>query len=199
MILFYISYISLNLLILSASIYFITIIILSGFMKRAPMIPSSGKSYKTIILKISERIINCEKDDYPTPFKTVDAGCGIGTLLIPLAKIFPKHQFVGIEYSYSIYLIAKFRSRNIKNLTIIHKNIFNYSFDDANFIICFLMSSIMESFTKKCTTELKKESYIFSNRFKLIGLEPFETIDLGDKFSYIHLYKFTPKLDNKVQ
>lgn len=175
------------------------ICILSGFIKNPPIIPTTGKTYKTIIKKVSERIKECELNDTFKPFKVVDAGCGFGTLIVPLAKKFPQHQFIGIEHSYIPFWIAKFRGRRISNMQIIHQDIFDYDFKDISFVICFLLPSIMDKFTKKCLQELQKKSYIFSNRFKLVGLEPFETIDLGDNFSYIYLYEYLPTKDNKIK
>ncbi|MFV0626415.1 MAG: class I SAM-dependent methyltransferase [Alphaproteobacteria bacterium] len=159
-------------------------------MKNPPVVPTTGKTYKTIVRRISKRIRKCDVNDFPSPLKIVDAGCGYGTLLIPLAKEFPQHQFVGIEYAWFAYRIAKFRARKLQNIQIVYGDIFEYDFSQVDFVICFLLSSLMPKFSQKCFNELHKKSYIFANRFALTGLEPMEKIDLGDDFSYIYLYKY---------
>lgn len=164
----------------------------SRFFKRAPLVVTSGKTFDAIIKAVSEKIELSEKQNPNDVFTLIEAGSGIGTLLIPLAKKYPKHKFIGLEINYSPYIFSKFRTRNMKNVEVNHGDLFNYNFKDANFVVCFLLDKTMQRFTSKCKAELTKPGYIFSNRFKLHEMEPIQTMDIGDNFSYIHIYKYTP-------
>ncbi len=182
-----------SLFVLVASLWGIYAFVASGGMKRPPMVVTTGKVKKVIIRRVGKRIKKCEVNDFPMPFTIVDAGCGIGTLIIPLAKMFPNHNFVGIEYDYLPYIISKLRARRIKNLKIEHKDIFDYDFKNVTMVICFLLKPMMPMFADKCKQELSKKSYIFSNRFALSDFQPMETIDFNDDFNFVHLYKYLPE------
>ena len=85
-----------------ASIYFM---LNSQFMRNSPPVPSSGKVKIAMIEDVAQ--ILKEKSDQ----LVMDLGSGWGTLLLPLAKKFPNHHFIGIEYGCIPYWVSKFRSR----------------------------------------------------------------------------------------
>ncbi len=155
-------------------------------MKHSPTIPTTGQSLSVMLQKTSDYI-----DEQPSNkcLRIIDAGCGWGTLLIPLAQKYPQHQFIGIEYSLWPYLLAKWRIRRLKNVTLFRQDLFTYSFCDADIILYYLLPSEMKQFTLKLKQELTKTCFICSNRFPLHKVQYIEKIDLGDKFSYIYTYK----------
>lgn len=174
-------------------IYLIYCAFSSRFMKYPPLVVSTGDVRSTLIRRVGKRIRKCEANDFKMPFKIVDAGCGIGTLIVPLAREFPQHNFVGIEWSLMPYLISKVRARNLPNLQIIRQDMFEYDFSSVNIVVCFLLKSLMPRFTSKICGEFGKKSYVFSNRFPLNNCEAIEQVDFNDHFSYLHLYKFLPQ------
>lgn len=168
------------------SIYFIIITFSSGFMKHSPTIPTTGKTLSVMLQKTSEYI---DTHSLNHSLNIIDAGCGWGTLLIPLARKYPSHHFIGIEYSFLPYILAKWRVRNLPNATIIRQNLFTYPFHEADVILYFLLPSEMKRFSLKLKNEVKKTCFICSNRFPLYQISYDEKIDLNDNFSCVYIYK----------
>ncbi|MDR1694430.1 MAG: methyltransferase domain-containing protein [Lactobacillaceae bacterium] len=186
MLAFYVDIISLGILAVFG-IFMLYYVISSGFLVYPPIVISTGKAYEKIVEYITKHLTGDSK------LNIVDAGCGIGTLIVPLAKKSPNHNFIGIEWAVLPYLIAKFRARNIPNLTIIKKNMFKYSFSDMDVVICFLIPHIMQRFSDKCNKELKDGSYVLSNRFKMKNMDLIEEFDFKNNFSYLYVYKINKK------
>lgn len=176
------------------SVFFIYSTVFSGFMKRSPFIITTGATYKVMIPEMIAKIEECEKNsDMKTPFNIIDAGCGIATLLLPLAKKFPQHNFVGVEIGIIPYLIAKIRAGRYKNLQILRQDLFTTDFGKFNFIICFLLPKTMQELFRKCRNDIRSKTVFFVNRFKIDDLQPSKKIDIGDNFSYIYIYDYLPE------
>lgn len=60
----------------------------------------------------------------PSNGTVVDLGCGSGALLLPLAELFPKLRFVGVDLSENMLAIAKNESvkRQLKNVSFLQEN-----------------------------------------------------------------------------
>ncbi|MBL7688860.1 MAG: class I SAM-dependent methyltransferase [Bdellovibrionaceae bacterium] len=60
----------------------------------------------------------------PAHGTVIDLGCGSGALLIPLAELFPRLQFIGIDLSENMLNLAKAEStkRQLKNVTFLREN-----------------------------------------------------------------------------
>ena len=60
----------------------------------------------------------------PSNGTVVDLGCGSGALLLPLAELFPKLRFVGVDLSENMLAIAKNESvkRQLKNVSFLREN-----------------------------------------------------------------------------
>lgn len=174
--------------------YAIYFVLSSKFLAYPPFVISSKKLTSIIVETVSKYI---KEKNSNKPLTIMDAGCGTGTLIIPLAKDFPNHNFIGVEWSFLPYLIARYKTRNIQNVTIIRKDMFKYDFAKVNIVICFLIGHIMQRFSDKCQKELKSGSYIFSSKFRLKDMKAIEEVDLGKGFSYLHIYKIDDKKNEK--
>ncbi len=142
------------------------------FAKNPPFLPSFGKEKETILAEVSKLL------ETKPHLKVVDPGCGMGALLISLAKKFPNHEFTGIELSFPVFVACKLRCWRLKNVKIIKSNLFDVPFKDFDVIVCFLYPTLMQRFSEKIKNECKKEISIFSNSFKIDGLpvvKEFET------------------------
>ncbi len=135
------------------------------YAKNPPFLPTIGGPNKELFKQVSSIL-----DNAATPLNIVDPGCGIGSLIIPLAKKNPNHNFTGIEWNKTLSKITKFRTRKLKNTTIINDDLFNYSFSDANIIVCFLLQPLMPKISEKIQ-ECKSGTDIFSVIFTLENLE----------------------------
>ena len=119
----------------------------------------------------------------------MDLGSGWGTLLIPLAKKFPQHRFIGIEYAYIPYLVSKFRSKKIPNLIFYRQNFFNTDISDADIILLFLLNHVMPKVSVKCQKETKKGTLFYVNRFPMKNMKLEKEIYLGSKYDIYYVYK----------
>ena len=143
-----------------------------------PWVPATGEAQKIIFDRVSDILKKAKK-----PLTVLDPGSGTGSLLLPLAKKFPQHKFVGIEWSWPHYF-AKFFARKLDNITLVHKDLFKYSFKEADVILCFVVPRFAPSLSKKIIKDVKKGCLIFSIHVELPGLEQIETIEYKH-FGYV--------------
>ena len=161
-----------------------TYLIIAGkFMHFSPPVPSSGKTKKEM-LNHAAKYLKQHKN-----LTVADLGSGWGTLLIPLAKQFPYHRFIGFELAKLPYHISKFRTLNLPNTQIKKQNFFNTDLSDIDVIFCFLLPSAMLECRDKILPKLKKGTIIYANRFPLPNIKPTETISLGSDYETFYVYK----------
>ena len=77
----------------------------------------------------------------PANGTVVDLGCGSGALLLPLAELFPKLRFVGVDLSGNMLAIAKNESvkRQLKNVSFLQENftqISSIADNSIDFVYC---------------------------------------------------------------
>lgn len=147
-------------------LYYIIAYIRSGFGKYPPFIASLGHTRKHMIEE-AENFLKNKKD------KTVvvDLGCGSGCLLIPLAKKFPQHTFIGYDWDYIPFGIAKFRCRKISNITLFRCSFMKVSHKNADLILYFGIMSLKEPLGKKLQSEIKPQTLVLSEAFPLNHLK----------------------------
>ncbi|MDR1693733.1 MAG: class I SAM-dependent methyltransferase [Lactobacillaceae bacterium] len=186
---------------LAYTIYTITLILLiifnvyiyyaifsSKFGKYPPYVPTSVKRRKIVLAKISD----CLKDS-KKPLNVIDAGSGTGDMLIPLAKKFHSHKFIGIEWGYWVYLLSKLKSKNLNNIEFIHSDIFKQNFNNADIIYCYIVKAFEEPLSKKIIKEAKKSCLIITNGALFKNMELVEEIKVSDRWLsdsiYVHRIK----------
>jgi hypothetical protein len=161
-----------------------TYLIIAGkFMHFSPPVPSSGKVKKKMLAHAAKYL---EKKQNLT---ITDLGSGWGTLLLPLAKNFPSHRFIGYELAKLPYYTSKFRALKLQNIQIKRQDFFNADFSDIDVILCFLLPSAMQQCHDKILPNLKKGTIIYANRFPLPTIEPIETVSLGSDYETFYVYK----------
>jgi hypothetical protein len=99
--------------------------------------------------------------------KVYEVGAGFARFLQAVEKVYPKAEFVGIEYSWPTYLIAKLLLKyKHSRIKLIRQNVFKTNLSDANLIYCYLtpgmMSNLGEKFSKECRPGTRIISYAFS-------------------------------------
>lgn len=151
-----------------------------------PYVPSFGIEKKLIIDNVREILKKSNK-----PLTILDPGCGSGGLIVKLAKEFPEHKFVGIEWAKSASAVARYKTRKLKNTQILQQDMFGYDFGQADIIVCFLMDTLMEKFGEKILRDRNKKQIIFSNSFSIPNLPLFEKIETGKSlfFKDVYIYK----------
>ena len=150
-----------------------------------PFIPSFGK-LKTEIIKQASVFLA----QHPKAL-TTDLGCGSGTLLIPLAKKFPDHLFVGYEWDIVPYTLARYKTRKLLNITILRGDFFQQDLSKYDLVLCYLGTTIEEKIGKKLNEELKKGSLVIAEISKLSVLKLQKEISVfyGPLNTKIYLYE----------
>lgn len=172
------------LLVFAVSMMGIYLLVSSSFQKYAPPVRSSGKLKQAILNEVEKYLQKAPKGQ-----QVVDLGSGWGTLLLPLAKKFPQHKFVGIERAFTPFYISRFRARKLANVEFIREDFFAYDLGKTNVVMLFLIGFMMPKVTEKCLKELPKGAKIYASRFALSGIAADEVVKLGDKMSVYYVYE----------
>lgn len=170
--------------ILAVSVVFIYFTVSCGFMHSSPPVPSCGKVKKAMMEDAASYL--AEKKG----LVVMDLGSGWGSLLLPLAKKFPEHTFIGIEYGFIPYVISCWRARKLKNLRFKKEDFFESDISNADMIFLFLLTSTMEKLSKKCIAEIKSSAIIYANRFPMQGIKPTKKVSFGSDYETYYIYKF---------
>ena len=174
-----------SLTVIFISLLGIYLLVSSLFMKYAPPVRSSGKLKQAVLSDVAK-----ELDKMANGRLIVDLGSGWGTLLVPLAKKFPQHKFLGIERAFLPYLFSRFRTRKLNNITFLKQDFYRYNLKDADIVLLFLVGFMMPTVTEKIRQEMKKETKVFASRFPLTNVQADEVISLGSKMETYYIYKF---------
>lgn len=154
------------------------------FMRFSPPVPSSGRTKKAM-LQDAATFLETRKN-----LTVVDLGSGWGTLLLPLAKKFPQHQFVGYELAKLPYFISRWRGRKSANLQFRRQDFFAADLSEANVVFCFLLPAAMQQCQEKIVPQLPKGAVLYANRFALPNITPMRTESLGSAYETYYVYRF---------
>ncbi len=155
----------------------------SGFFINPPPVPSD-KKVRDAVLKEIETTLSCSSNKI-----IMDLGSGWGSFLIPLAKQFPAHSFIGIEKAFLPYFYAKIKGRRFKNLRFERQNFFLSDISKADIVILYLIAHIMPRVTQKCLSEMKNGAVIYSNHFPLTNIQPVRIQTCGHSFDRYYVYE----------
>lgn len=125
-----------------------------------------------------------------------DLGAGWGTLLMPLAHLYPYAKTVGFETSFIPYYFTHCRIafKGLKNVHLIRQDFFNVSLEEAGLIVCYLYPGAMHRLKPKFEAELKPGTWIMSNTFAIPGWHPLYTVEVGDLYkTKIFVYRIEEK------
>lgn len=139
---------------------------------RAPFVPSPTATRK-IAFKEIVKLISSQNE----PKTTIDAGCGNGHLLGRLAKKYPQHRFIGIEYNPMLYNYCQHKYRKLKNLVFLNQDLLAFDYNQADIIYYFGFP--------KLTVALQEKLLHTTKKIDLIALDAtFEKLTLVDKKSF---------------
>ncbi len=142
-----------------------------GCGKYGPFVSSYGQ-IKEDILEEARKILKSSKKK----LKITDLGCGSGALLIPLAKEFPEHEFIGIEWDIVPLTMGKIKSRGLKNIRFEKKDYMQTDHSDMDLIMCYVLKTTGEPLGKKLSQEIKESTIVISEMFPLYHLEQIKEI-----------------------
>lgn len=143
-----------------------------GCGKYGPFVSSYGK-IKDDILDEARSILKKSKKK----MKVTDLGCGSGALLLPLAKEFPEHEFVGLEWDVVPLTMGKIKARGLKNISFVKGDYMKTSHKDMDLIMCYVLKVTGEPLGKKLAKEIKDSAIVISEMFPLGHLEEIKQIN----------------------
>jgi len=118
--------------------------------------------------------------DFKDGERIYELGCGKAGFLRAFEAKNPRGKFVGFEYSFWPYAIAKFQlGLTESNIEIHKKNIFKADLKDADLIYCYLNNKTMQKLEKKFTEECKPGTRIISYQFPLPNKQATKVIDVN--------------------
>lgn len=148
--------------------------------KYPPFVPAPAHSRK-IIFKHLDKLLS----QTAHPLHIVDPGCGIGSLLIPLARKHTKHQFSGIEWDRFLCKICHLRKKNLTNIRFFCQNMLTFDYSKADIIICFLIPKLIPDLQKQIIATARPGTIIWSIDCHFPGLK--ETGCFNSRLFWIHL------------
>lgn len=116
----------------------------------------------------------------PAGFTFIDLGCGLGSALCPLARVFPQARFIGVETAPLSFFIAWLRSLPLGNCQVRYRNLWQQPLDDADVVYCFLSPEPMPRLWRKAQAQMKAGSWLLSNSFTVPGVPPSRALALDD-------------------
>ena len=151
----------------------------------SPMM-SSGKARQAMLASI----------DSPVNGPLIDLGSGWGTIVIALARKYPRQQVIGYELSWLPWLVSVILKYSLRldNLTLYRKDFKKAELRNASILFCYLFPGGMVALHEKLKRELIKEILIVSNTFALPSCRPTRVIRLKDIYrTPIYVYSWRPK------
>ena len=142
-----------------------------GCGKYGPFVSSYGK-IKEDMLEEARSVLKKSKKS----LKVTDLGCGSGALLIPLAKEFPNHEFVGLEWDIVPLTMGKIKARGLNNISFVKGDYMKTNHGDNDLIMCYVLKTTGEPLGKKLAEEIKDTTVVISEMFPLGHLEEVKQI-----------------------
>ncbi len=156
--------------------------------QRAPFVPAIGKHKQIAINTISQLLKTKEQ------LTIIDAGCGNGYIIAQLARLFPNHKFIGIEYNKILYQYCLHHKKNLTNLSFLNQDLLNFDYKQADIIYYFGIAAL----TKKLEDKLIK----LNKSIDIVSLEEqFSQCSLVNKYPVkiltqtIYVYHYKNYLD----
>lgn len=144
-----------------------------GCGKYGPFVSSYGKIKLDMIAEARAALKKAKK-----PMKVTDLGCGSGVLLLPLAKEFPEHEFIGLEWDVVPLTMGKIKAKlaGLKNIKFVKGNYMKESHANMDVIMCYVLKVTGEPLGKKLASEIKDTAVVISEMFPLGHLEEVKQI-----------------------
>ena len=142
-----------------------------GCGKYGPFVSSYGK-IKDDMLEEARSVLKKSKKK----LRVTDLGCGSGALLIPLAKEFPQHEFVGLEWDIVPLTMGKIKASGLKNISFVKGDYMKEDHSSFDVIMCYVLKVTGEPLGKKLAKEIKDSAVVISEMFPLGHLEEVKQI-----------------------
>ncbi|MEY4762062.1 MAG: hypothetical protein RLZZ200_1918 [Pseudomonadota bacterium] len=160
----------------------------STFSTRVPLYLAGPKVRSALLTLLPSR------DGLPSGqrFTFMDLGCGLGGVVLSLARARPDVSFSGVELAPLPALLGWCRMRlsGLRNARVWRASLWNVPLDDADIVYAFLSPVPMPALWDKASREMKDGSLFVSNSFVVPGVPADQVIDVGDaRGSQLHVWK----------
>ncbi|MEK7637300.1 MAG: hypothetical protein AAB402_02845 [Patescibacteria group bacterium] len=120
-----------------------------------------------------------------------ELGCGDARVLAALAGKYPTTKFVGIEVQWWPFLLAKWRTRQLKNVTIRPQNFLTADLSGVTVFYGFFITAMMPKVAVKLAVHLQHGAQLISFGFALPGWQSVREISPpnGQRGSKIRFYQ----------
>lgn len=102
----------------------------------------------------------------------LDLGAGIGSIVVPLARRFPRVRFVAIENSVIPWLVGWARTRALANCEWRWGSLWAIDLRPFDLIYAYLSPAVMQPLGKRLAAEMKPGGLFVSNSFEIPDLVP---------------------------
>ena len=113
------------------------------------------------------------------PVSVLDLGCGIGSLLVALARLRPDARMTGIETAPAPFVLARLRKG--PSITVLRGDFFAHSWAEYELVYAFLSPVPMAAVWEKARREMKAGALLVSNSFDIPGREPERILEVADR------------------
>ncbi len=96
-----------------------------------------------------------------------ELGCGDARVLAALARKYPATKFIGIEIQWWPYLLAKWRTREQRNVQLARGDIFQCDLFPATVVYGFFITGFMPKLAAKLSANLRPGTGVYSYGFRL--------------------------------
>lgn len=155
--------------------YYVIYAFIRSKMGKYPPYVSTRKGMVKLLAKETEFILA----DESTPKNVVEPGCGNARITICLAKKYPNHSFVGYEWDWVPYLLAKIKSCRLKNVKILRQNFMTADYTKTDLAILFTGNEIAQELGEKLKNDMPAGAYVVSESFEMKQLPLVKTLETG--------------------
>ena len=117
----------------------------------------------------------------------LDIGCGLGSVVAPLAQRHPQVRVTGIEAAPLPWLVSWLRTRTSTNASVLRGDFFAACWRDYDLVYAFLSPHPMATVWDKARREMHPGSLLVSKDFAVPEATPEEIVSLADG-SKLYLY-----------
>jgi SAM-dependent methyltransferase len=105
-----------------------------------------------------------------------ELGCGDARVLAALAEKYPAAKFIGLEIQWWPYMLARWRTRNLPNVTVRLQNFLTADLSAVTVFYGFFITAIMPKVATKLAQHLNRGAELISFGFALPGWTEVESI-----------------------
>ncbi len=105
-----------------------------------------------------------------------ELGCGDARVLAALARKFPNAKFVGLEVQWWPYLLARWRTRNLRQVTIALGDFLQHDLSSATLVYGFFITVMMPKVAAKLRGGIRSGTKVISFGFAVPGWTPVEEV-----------------------